>query len=264
MRRSRAGLALSLLLGLVFDANASLAAGVAVTGIRFAQDAGRIRIVLDSAVAVPFTWDLAADGRHLTVTLVGIDWRPPSQGATPNAGSLSGYRFVPAFGGAGQVDIDAAVPLQVLSVRELPAGPGIPAHRIVIDLAAGASGAAPDAALIALKQGLRAVLGLDGAADFALAVRAFTKAAAAGNAQAAFNLGEMYRCGLGLPQDYQRAAEWFERAARADFAPARFHLAVLAFNGLGMARDRKRARELLELAAEQGLPQARQALTELK
>ena len=240
------------------------AESVPVTAIRFGHDAERVRIVLDLAAATPFTWDSAADGRHLTVTLVGIDWRPPKNRTLPEAGPLLAYRFEPAPGGAGQIEVEAAKPLRVLSVREMPAETGVPVHRIVIDLMPKTEAPmAAEPAVGALEEGVRAALGLGSAIDFARAAEAFGRAAEAGSAQAAFNLGELYRAGRGVPQDYRRAADWFQRAAEAGFAPARFHLAVLAFNGVGVPRDFGRVRELLRKAAAQGLPQARQALAEL-
>ena len=240
------------------------AEGIPIAAIRFGHDAERVRMVLDLAASAPFTWDMAGDGRHLTVTLIGVDWRPPKAQKLQSAGPLVGYRFVPAPGGAGQIELETASPLRVSSVREMAGEGGASPHRIVIDLAPKADPTQPDRQAAALlDRGVRAALGLDGAADFAVAADAFARAAEAGSVQAAFNLGELYRAGKGVPQDYRQAAEWFRRAADAGFAPARFHLAVLAFNGFGVSRDRERARALVEQAAVQGLPQARRALEEL-
>lgn len=257
-----APLALALLL-LALTLGAARADTVPIKAIRFGHDAERVRVVLDLAAPVPFTWDSAADGRRLTVTLLGIDWQPAKSQTLQGAEPLLGYRFEPAPGGAGQIELEAAKPLRVQSVREMPAEPGVPLHRIVIDLVPKAAEAKPDEVAAAFLEGVRAVLGVGGAVDFTLAAEAFAKAAEAGSAPAAFNLGELCRAGKGVPQDYRQAAAWFERAAEAGFAPARFHLAVLAFNGVGVPRDRARARELIEKAAAQGLPQARQALAEL-
>ena len=211
---------------------------VPVTAIRFGHDAASVHVMLDLTASVPFTWDSSDDGHHLVVTLIGIDWRPPRSRPLSEVAPLLAYRFEPAIGGAGQVDIEASRPLSVRNVREMPAGTDGPRHRIVIDLAPLTD------ATRTLDQGVRAVLGLDGA-------------------EAAFNLGELYRAGRGVEQDYRQAAEWFRRAAAAGFAPARFHLAVLLFNGAGVPRDPAQARVLIEQAAAQGLPQARQALAEL-
>jgi len=261
----RRGLAAAVLLIFALTSPSARAAGVPISAIRFGHDAERVRIVLDLAATVPFTWDSAADGRRLTVTLVGIDWRPPKKQSVQGAEPLLGYRFEPALGGAGQIEVEAATPLRVQSVREMPAETGVPLHRIVIDLVPKGREAMPDeTAALFLEQGVRAVLGAEGAVDFAAAAEAFAKAAEAGSPQAAFNLGELCRAGRGVPQDYRRAAEWFQRAADAGFAPAQFHLAVLAFNGVGVPRDRARARDLIEKAAAQSLPQARQALAELE
>ena len=253
-----AAIVFCLALGAVF-LPAIAASTVPVTAIRVAEDGGRVRIVLDLAATVPFTWDMAPDGRHLTATFVGIEWCPPPNQNPQAAPSLRAYRFGPAVGGAGQLEIETTKPLRVRSVRELPAEPGGISHRIVIDLMQKGV----PAGAIAFEQGVRAALGMDDAADFTKAAEAFTTAAAAGNSPAAFNLGELYRAGKGVVQDYRRAGEWFQRAADAGFAPAQFHLAVLAYNGVGIPLDPMRARDLIEKAAAQGLPQARQALEDL-
>ncbi len=266
MCRNGSASALILVCGLICGLTPAFAGTgrVPLTAIRFGHDADRVRIVLDLATTVPFTWDMAGDGRHLTVTLIDIDWRPAKTQTLQTAGPLVRYRFEPALGGAGQVELEAVKPLRVLSVRELATGNGAAVHRIVIDLAPEPEGPKPATGTAdPLEQGVRAILGLDGPADFVRAAEAFTRAAEAGNVRAAFNLGELYRAGKGVPQDYRQAAAWFERAAAAGFAPAQFHLAVLAFNGVGVPRDRDRARDLVQKAATQGLAQARQALDEL-
>lgn len=51
--------------------------------------------------------------------------------------------------------------------------------------------------------------------SYAEALRLFSKAASAGNAQAQFQLGEMYFYGEGIPVDEKTAAGWFQKSAAA-------------------------------------------------
>src|SRR5271165_2125056 len=71
--------------------------------------------------------------------------------------------------------------------------------------------------------------------------KSLEKAAAAGDAQAAYNLGVMYRDGQGAPQDYQKAKQWFdkakrwwEKAAAAGVPTAMFSLGVMYDRGDGV------------------------------
>ena len=116
----------------------------------------------------------------------------------------------------------------------------------------------------ALEQGGRAILDHQDYPDYAGAIRWFRKSAALGNAQAAFNIGELYRTGKGVPQDMPTAASWYEKASQSKLAPAQFLLGVLFYNGTGVAQDRVRARELLKQAAAQNYDPARQALEEIR
>jgi uncharacterized protein len=53
------------------------------------------------------------------------------------------------------------------------------------------------------------------AKSYAAALAAYTRLAAAGNAEAQFHLGEMHWYGEGLPQDDAQALAWFEKSAAA-------------------------------------------------
>ena len=50
-----------------------------------------------------------------------------------------------------------------------------------------------------------------------------------GDAQAQFNLGEMYRTGEGVAQDYKEAAAWFRKAADQGDAQAQLNLGVMYY-----------------------------------
>ena len=124
--------------------------------------------------------------------------------------------------------------------------------------------------------------------DFAGAVRQWETAAAKGDADAEFNLGQAYRLGKGVPQDMAKAEFYFGRAARkghpqagdnygivlfqsgrqtealpwlntaADRGEPRamYILGIAAFNGDYVGKDWVRAYALMTRAAASGLPQA--------
>lgn len=134
-------------------------------------------------------------------------------------------------------------------------------------------------------------------AERAEALRLFERAARAGDAEAAFELGEMHRVavagfpatpadawpwyrlaaergharaalvlgllaknGDGVPRDAAEAARWFARAADGGDGHAMFLLSQAYGEGRGVAVDAARARALLEEAAEHEYPPALQEL----
>jgi TPR repeat protein len=131
--------------------------------------------------------------------------------------------------------------------------------------------------------------------DYALAVREWEGPAAAGDADAMFNLGQAYRLGRGVPADPRRAEALYARAAAAGHVKAadtyglmlfqdgrreaalpyveaaaargdprsQYLLGVAHFNGEIVARDWVRAYALLTMAQSQGLPQAGPALAQM-
>ena len=56
--------------------------------------------------------------------------------------------------------------------------------------------------------------------DYKQAVEWFKKSANQGNADAQFNLGNMYIYGKGVQKDYKRAAEWFSLSCNGGFKEA--------------------------------------------
>ncbi len=83
------------------------------------------------------------------------------------------------------------------------------------------------------------------------------KAAEAGDAEAAFVLGEASRTGtLGQVQDSQTAAKYFEMAANRGHAKAALMIARMLKNGDGVERTPQQAAIWLMKAAEGGNPQA--------
>ena len=77
------------------------------------------------------------------------------------------------------------------------------------------------------------------------------RAANAGDRDAQFNLGNLYRNGRGGPVDYGRALGWFVRAANAGDESAQLALGELYEEGLGVRADGAQARHWYEKAAGQ-------------
>jgi uncharacterized protein len=89
-------------------------------------------------------------------------------------------------------------------------------------------------------------------ADYPAAVGIWRPLAEAGDADAAFNLGQAYRLGRGVSTNLAAAQTWFERAARKGHVDAQTTLGLLLFdtgNRIGGLR-------WLKSAAEQGEPRA--------
>ena len=83
------------------------------------------------------------------------------------------------------------------------------------------------------------------------------KAAAAGSAEAQFELARLYEAGLGVPADPARALALYRQSAEQDFADAINDLGYLNYQGgLGLPRDPARALALFERAADLRHPQA--------
>lgn len=166
--------------------------------------------------------------------------------------------------------------------------------RLSLTIRAGAAAAAllvAGPALADVKRGVDAW----SQGDYALAVREWEGPAAAGDADAQFNLGQAYRLGRGVPADPDKAESLYARAAAAGHVQAadtyglmlfqdgrreaalpyveaaaargdprsQYLLGVAHFNGDVVAKDWIRAYALLTLANSQGLPQAAPALAQM-
>ncbi|MXO66575.1 SPOR domain-containing protein [Altericroceibacterium endophyticum] len=131
--------------------------------------------------------------------------------------------------------------------------------------------------------------------DYAAAVELWQEPAAAGEADALFNMAQAYRLGRGVPADpararalYARAAEqghlraadiyglmlfqdgekaqaipYIEDAAKRGDPRAQYLLGIALFNGDEVKQDWVRSYALLTLANSQGLPQAPRAIAQM-
>jgi len=131
--------------------------------------------------------------------------------------------------------------------------------------------------------------------DYAGAIAEWEGPAAAGDADAMFNLAQAYRLGRGVPNDIAKAEELYARAAQAGHVQAadtyglmlfqdgrrqqalplvqaasrrgdpraQYLMGIAHFNGDLVPRDWQRAYALLTLANAEGLPQAASAITQM-
>ena len=87
--------------------------------------------------------------------------------------------------------------------------------------------------------------------------------AAAGDAEAALDLGLLYDLGRGVPQDSSMAYRWYRQAAEAGLAQAAFNVAVMLDSGAGVPRDGAEAALWYARAAAGGYHRAQYALAQL-
>lgn len=131
--------------------------------------------------------------------------------------------------------------------------------------------------------------------DYKAAVDTWRPLAAAGDADAQFNLGQAFKLGRGVPANLPTAIEWFRKAAaqghsqaidnyglalfqdgkKAEALPwleksvargerrAQLVLGTMLFNADGVPRDWVRAYALVNRSSQQGLPQASQTLAQM-
>lgn len=122
-------------------------------------------------------------------------------------------------------------------------------------LAAGTAQAGPlDQARLYLRGSAEVPVNLPKA--FAL----FSSAARAGDPQAAYYLGMMYRRGMAVTADAKAAAHWLAFAANRQMPAAMYALAHLYLHGEGVRRDELAARRWIEKAADLEYPDAVMAM----
>jgi hypothetical protein len=87
--------------------------------------------------------------------------------------------------------------------------------------------------------------------------------AAAQDADAQYNLGEMYKDGRGVPQDYAEAARWYRKAADQGIDWAQYNLGELYKDGRGVPQDYAEAARWFRKAADQGHADAQNWIRQL-
>ena len=87
--------------------------------------------------------------------------------------------------------------------------------------------------------------------DHEKALKKYTQAAKAGDAEALNNLGYMYSKGLGVPKDDAKALEFYKKAAAKEDFYAPFNLGLIYLKGLGVPKDSQKAAQWFSQAVEQ-------------
>ncbi|TCR02159.1 SEL1-like repeat protein [Neorhizobium sp. JUb45] len=82
--------------------------------------------------------------------------------------------------------------------------------------------------------------------------KSLADAAAAGDAQALFEIGARYQDGRGVAANLPEAARWYEMSAARGLAPAQYRVANLYEKGTGVERDFTKAMSYYEQAANAG------------
>ncbi len=83
-------------------------------------------------------------------------------------------------------------------------------------------------------------------------IRALIRKAQQGNADAQYNLGNMYRLGQGVPKDFTKAVYWLRKAAGQGYANAQYNLGNMYRLGQGVLKDFTKAVYWWRKAAGQG------------
>ena len=71
-----------------------------------------------------------------------------------------------------------------------------------------------------------------------------------GDAEAQFNLGQMYLEGKAVPQDYEQTVYWYRLAAEQGYTRAQNNLGLMYYNGLGVPQNLEQAEHWYRLARE--------------
>jgi uncharacterized protein len=100
--------------------------------------------------------------------------------------------------------------------------------------------------------------------DDAASAKLYRQAADQGYAPGQYNLAVLYVLGKGVPQDNNEAVKWYRLAAEQGDALAQFNLGMRYYESRGVAPDPVQAFQWLTLAAAQGIPDAVNALDNLK
>ena len=96
--------------------------------------------------------------------------------------------------------------------------------------------------------------------DLISALGYFTMAAEQGNADAQFEVGQMYAQGLGTAQLFEEARRWYELSARQGHAKAQFNIGFLYAYGQGVDQDILKAYEWYRISHLRGYPLAKKPM----
>ena len=99
--------------------------------------------------------------------------------------------------------------------------------------------------------------------NYTEAMACFQKAADKGNAEAEYNIADLYLNGLGVEEDLETSAEWLKKSAEKDYPEAQNMLAVMYYGGVGVPQDYEKAAKWAKRAATYDMVDAQYVLANL-
>ena len=99
--------------------------------------------------------------------------------------------------------------------------------------------------------------------NYTEAMACFQKAAEKGNAEAEYNIADLYLNGLGVEEDHETSAEWLKKSAEKDYPEAQNMLAVMYYGGVGVPQDYEKAAKWAKRAAAYDMVDAQYVLADL-
>jgi len=90
------------------------------------------------------------------------------------------------------------------------------------------------------------------AKDYKTAFKEYLPLAEAGNADAQYRIGRMYRDGEGVTSDYNKSIKWFISSAKNGTIPVLVSLGYMAGKGMGLSESISKENCFYRIAAERG------------
>ncbi len=99
--------------------------------------------------------------------------------------------------------------------------------------------------------------------NFSRAAEIYLELAEAGDKEAQYTLGNLYRAGRGVDQDHEKAFQWFLKAADQGHAKAQYITGTMFEHGWGVTASRDKAKDWYSKAAAEGHGLAEQKLHQI-
>jgi hypothetical protein len=100
--------------------------------------------------------------------------------------------------------------------------------------------------------------------DADTAIKWFLTAAQNGHNDAQYNIGEFYYAGAGVEKNHEIAFEWYSKASDGGNIEAMYMLGIMLCNGEGVKQDQKSGSEWIFKAAELGSESAKELLANVQ
>ena len=105
-----------------------------VTALRFGQQEGRTRVVLDVDRRLDYRLDIATDPIRLVIDLPAVVWDPQPGPLSKPRGIAIDQRFGPSATGGDELEVLTRSMFRIASAKWFPPVAGSAARRLVVDL----------------------------------------------------------------------------------------------------------------------------------